>query len=57
MKFIWYIYIVFMCFDCALSIAIFEIAVIILKIQQYAQKMDKLRVHAIPSLPVQCLCL
>ena len=36
-KFILYIYIIFMCFDFDLSIVIMEIAVFLVKIQRYAQ--------------------
>ena len=36
-KFILYIYIIFMCLDFVLSIVILEMAVFLLKIQQYAQ--------------------
>ena len=36
-KFILYIYIIFMCFDFVLSIVIMEMAVFLLKIQRYAQ--------------------
>ena len=37
MKFIIYIYIIFMCLDCILSITIIEMIVFLLKIQLYAQ--------------------
>ena len=43
MKFILYIYIVFMYFDGVLLIAVFEIAVFMVKIKQYAQLMEDTR--------------
>ena len=43
-KFILNIYIVFMYLDCVLSIAVFEIAVFIVKTQWYAQLMEDPRI-------------